>query len=130
MRYNRRMFEPAKPAEAHFRHSMRELAVRGGAATRRRAEREPGYYKRIGHLGGLASVKTRRDRSTATLPEETPPQAALTRDYVALAIPEPAEDRTARCDEALPEEPADSKSDAERLAEMLAVALAEFDPPT
>ena len=130
MRYNARMFEPAKPAEAHFRHGMRGVSCARRCGHAKTAPKESRVTtKRIGHLGGLASVKTRRDRNAATLSEETPPQP-LTRDSAALAIPEPAEDRTARCDEALPEAPADSKIDTHRLAEMIAVALAEFDPPT
>lgn len=62
LRYNRRMFEPA---EAPFRRSMRELAMFGGASTKRRAQRDPEYYERIGRLGGLASAEVRLRQSAA-----------------------------------------------------------------
>jgi general stress protein YciG len=47
-------------ADGVFRALMRELAKRGGAATKRLAARQPGYYSAIGRLGGKASGTSRR----------------------------------------------------------------------
>lgn len=41
---------------------MRALAALGGAATKRRAESEPGYYQRIGRLGALAANPLRKGK--------------------------------------------------------------------
>jgi general stress protein YciG len=56
------MFEPA---EAHFRRRMRELAKRGGAATKRRAAADRNYYANIGRHGGRASVEARKAKIAA-----------------------------------------------------------------
>lgn len=42
---------------------MRELARRGGAATKRLAARQPDYYHVIGRAGGKASAAARRAQS-------------------------------------------------------------------
>ena len=73
------MFEPA---EAHFRRSMRELAQRGGAATKRRAAADPGYYSAIGRMGGLASAKARRDKSAPLDEQPFPPPLATAAETV------------------------------------------------
>lgn len=44
---------------------MRELAHRGGAATKRRAATEQNYYAGIGRLGGRASVAARKAKIAA-----------------------------------------------------------------
>jgi general stress protein YciG len=122
MRYHRVMFEPA---EAHFRRNMQELAKRGGAATKRGAGADPGYYSAIGRAGGLASAKARRDKNAAVLSEETSAQR-LAQSSEAFAIDEP-EDCIAGSEPAPPDVPVDFGINVERLAEKLAEALADVD---
>lgn len=123
--------------EAHFRKAMRELAVRGGAATRRRAARYPDYYKAIGRIGGLASANARRNKNAGERLEETPPQ---TFDHPAEAVSalEPAE-AVSLCEstrEGVSSAPglADAQpefiDDITRLADKLAAALADLDRTT
>ena len=95
---------------------MRELAKRGGAATKRRAAADPRYYSAIGRMGGLASVKARRDRSAAILADEAPPQAPPDTSEAAGNL-EPLEDRVAVA-EAAASEPPRWRNEAEREAYM------------
>lgn len=68
--------------EAEFRIRMRALAQKGGAVTKQRSASDPGYYRRIGRLGGRASVAARKVRIIAELSEgptvEPPAPAAGT----------------------------------------------------
>ena len=52
---------------------MRELAQRGGEATKKRASTDPGYYCAIGRMGGLASAIARREKSGASPAIVAPP---------------------------------------------------------
>ncbi|MGA7283184.1 MAG: hypothetical protein WBW87_01450 [Candidatus Cybelea sp.] len=69
--------------DAIFRARMRALAHRGGDATRKLVADDPGYYERIGRLGGEASVAARKRRIYAELdggvcePVTVPPSAPL-----------------------------------------------------
>jgi general stress protein YciG len=69
--------------DAIFRARMRALAHRGGDATRKLVADDPGYYERIGRLGGEASVAARKRRIYAELeggvcePVTVTPSAAL-----------------------------------------------------
>ena len=79
------MFEPA---EAQFRRSMRELARRGGASTKRLAATQRNYYASIGRLGGRASVAVRKAKIAAEV--ELQPADAPTSDEPAQASFSPA----------------------------------------
>jgi hypothetical protein len=63
--------------ELAFRQQMRALALKGGAATKRRFKNDPMHYRAIGALGGRASVAKRRARVTAP-PDGVQPQAEPT----------------------------------------------------
>jgi len=90
------MFEPA---EAQFCRSMRELAHRGGAATKRLAATEQDYYASIGRLGGRASVAARKAKIAPEL--ELQPTDAPTSDECAQAAFPPASPEAA----AVPSQP-------------------------
>jgi len=51
------------------------LALR--ASPPRDAQRDPGYCERIGRLGGVASMRARRDKCAAVLAEEMPVEAVV-----------------------------------------------------
>jgi hypothetical protein len=53
--------------DAIFRARMRALAHRGGAATKKLAIEDPQYFRRVGRLGGLASIAARKRRIYAEL---------------------------------------------------------------
>lgn len=60
---------------------MRALALKGGAATKRRFQNDAAYYRSLGALGGRASVAARKARLAAgearlsALPSDVPTQA-------------------------------------------------------
>jgi general stress protein YciG len=91
LQYNRRMFEPA---EAQFRRNMRELARRGGAATKRLAGTDRNYYASIGRLGGRASVAARKARIVKELQTASADGSSSVESSgasISTAVPEAAE---------------------------------------
>jgi general stress protein YciG len=119
------MFEPA---EAQFRSSMRELARRGGESTKRRTQKEPEYYERIGRLGGLASVEVRRRQSAALFREMLPQPVAEQSEP--LDIAEQVETPCVASEEPAPDVAGGSTSYIQRLAESLAAAFEDLDRTT
>jgi len=73
-------------ADGAFRERMRELAKRGGAATKRLAARQPGYYRAIGQRGGGASAASRKARIAAE-----PDGSATNEPAIAMAAPSRAQ---------------------------------------
>jgi hypothetical protein len=64
---------------------MRELAHRGGAATKRLAATEQNYYASIGRLGGRASVAARKAKIVAEV--ELQPADAPTGECAQASFP-------------------------------------------
>ncbi|MEO7201995.1 MAG: hypothetical protein ABIZ82_05310, partial [Candidatus Tumulicola sp.] len=60
-----------------FRAQMRALAHRGGAATKKLMASDPKYYRRIGKIGGRASVTARKARIAADLNVVKPGEAPI-----------------------------------------------------
>lgn len=69
--------EPTDGIQAAFRSRMRELALKGGAATKKRHGADPRYYHSIGRLGGKASVAARKARIAAELGAPKPGAAPI-----------------------------------------------------
>ena len=77
---------------------MRELARRGGAATKRLAATERNYYASIGRLGGRASVAARKAKIAAEValqPADAPTSDESAQAPFQPASPEAAEGATA-----------------------------------
>lgn len=82
------------PVEAAFRAHMRALAPKGGAATKQRHGCDPRYYRRVGRLGGQASVAARRARIAAELDRVEPGESPVVAPSAACAEDPPSPTRT------------------------------------
>jgi general stress protein YciG len=80
-------------ADNVFLTRMRELARRGGAATKKLVASRPGYYRALGRRGGQASAGSRRARIAAELDgiatNESPIVEAGAAPQAAQASPQP-----------------------------------------
>ena len=74
-----------EPVESTFRARMKELAHRGGAATKRRHGYDPRYYRDIGRRGGQASVAARKARFAAELNALKPCEGPIVEPLATLA---------------------------------------------
>jgi general stress protein YciG len=127
LRYNHRMSEPA---EAHFRRTMRELAKRGGAATKRRAATDRNYYANIGRLGGRASVEARKAKIAAEA--ELQPAGAQSDEFAQAPFPfagpeaaegDPVTSQPVETGDGFTRAFSESYAQARRIAELLAELL-------
>jgi len=78
--------EAPKNVDGALRAKMRALAVRGGAATKQKAD--AGYYRAIGRIGGKASGAA-RTQAHESRPETAPDRKQPTEPSAAMLPVEP-----------------------------------------